>query len=70
MAWDETLDGLAFASSRHVTRSPLVGEFQAGFVIIAWGVRITAMQVLQSNEFHDQRNGLFQFSSASVSVKF
>ncbi len=37
---------------------------------MAWGVRFTAEQVLQSNEFIGQRNGLFQFTSASVSVKF
>lgn len=70
VAWDETLDGLPFATSRHVTRSPFVGEFQAGFTLMAWGARFTAMQVVQSNEFTGQRNGLFQFSSASVSVKF
>jgi lipid A 3-O-deacylase len=70
VAWDETLDGLPFATSRHVTRQPFVGEFQAGFTIMAWGARFTAMQVLQSNEFIGQRNGLFQFTSASVSVKF
>jgi lipid A 3-O-deacylase len=70
VAWDETLDGLPFATSRHVTRSPFVGEFQAGFTLMAWGARFTAMQVVQSNEFTGQHNGLFQFSSASVSVKF
>jgi lipid A 3-O-deacylase len=70
VAWDETLDGLPFAHSPHVTRSPFVGEFQAGFTLIAWGLRFTAMQVLQSNEFRSQGNGLFQFTSASVSVKF
>ena len=70
VGWDETLDGLPFAASRHVDRVPFVGEFQAGFTIMAWGLRFTAMQVLQSNEFRSQGNGLFQFSSASVSVKF
>jgi hypothetical protein len=70
VAWDETLDGLPFATSRHVTRQPFVGEAQFGFTLMAWGARFTAMQVLQSNEFLGQRNGLFQFTSASVSVKF
>ena len=70
IAWDETLDGLPFATSRNVGRQPFVGEFQAGFTIIAYGVRFTAMQVVQSNEFKTQRNPIFQFSSASVSVKF
>jgi lipid A 3-O-deacylase len=70
VAWDETLDGLPFARSRHVGRVPIVGEVQAGFVLMAWGARFTAMQVIQSSEFHGQTNGLFQFSSVSVSVKF
>ena len=70
VAWDETLDGLPFATSRHVTREPFVGEAQFGFTLMAWGARFTAMQVLQSNEFVHQGNGLFQFTSASVSIKF
>jgi hypothetical protein len=70
VAWDETLDGLPFATSRHVSRLPFVGEFQAGFTIMAWGIRFTAMQVVQSNEFRGQQNGTFQFSSGSISVKF
>ena len=70
VAWDETLDGLPFATSRHVSRVPFVGEFQAGFTLMAFGARFTAMQVLQSNEFRGQGNGLFQFTSASVSFKF
>lgn len=70
VAWDETLDGLPFATSRHVSRDPLVGEAQFGVTVLAWGARFTASQVLQSNEFRGQRNGLFQFTSASVSVKF
>ncbi|MSP03455.1 MAG: lipid A deacylase LpxR family protein [Acetobacteraceae bacterium] len=70
VAWDETLDGLPFSNSRRVNASPFVGEFQAGITLMAWGARLTAMQVLQSNEFRGQRNGLFQFTSLSVSVKF
>jgi lipid A 3-O-deacylase len=70
VAWDETLDGLPFAKSRHVTRNPIVGEVQAGITLMAWGARLTAMQVIQSSEFRHQTNGLFQFSSVSVSVKF
>lgn len=70
VAWDETLDGLPFGASRHVTRQPFVGEAQFGFALMAWGVRLTALQVLQSNEFTGQRGGLFQFTSAAISVKF
>ena len=70
VAWDETLDGLPFGSSRHVTRTPLVGEFQAGVTLMAFGMRITALHVVQTQQFRSQRDGLFQFSSASISVKF
>jgi lipid A 3-O-deacylase len=70
VAWDETLDGLPFATSRHVSRVPLVGEFQAGLTVMVWGARFTASQIVQSNEFRGQSNGLFEFTSVSVSVKF
>ena len=70
VAWDETLDGLPFSNSRRVTANTFVGEAQFGLAVMAWGARLTVMHVLQSNEFRSQRNGTFQFSSASVSVKF
>jgi hypothetical protein len=70
VAWDETLDGLPFGSSRHVTREPFVGEFQAGIAFLIWGMRITGTQVLQTHEFVSQRAGLFSFSSVSLSMKF
>ena len=70
VAWDETLDGLPFQTSRHVTCNPFVGEFQAGITVMAWGARLTALQVVQSNEFKTQGNGAFTFSSVSISFKF
>jgi lipid A 3-O-deacylase len=70
VAWDETLDGEPFVSSRHVSRLPLVGEAQAGFAAIYHGVRLTVTQVLRSNEFRGQTNGTFTFTSAALSVKF
>ena len=70
VVWDETLDGLPFGTSRHVSRTPGVGEFQAGVVLMAWGMRLTAAQVLQTQEFRSQKSGLFQFSSVSLSMKF
>ncbi|MBV9248006.1 MAG: lipid A deacylase LpxR family protein [Acetobacteraceae bacterium] len=70
VAWDETLDGLPFGSSRHVSRVPFVGELQAGFTLIVWGIRLTASQTWQTAEFRTQRPGLFQFTSASLSFKF
>jgi hypothetical protein len=70
VAWDETLDGEPFVNSRHVSRIPLVGEFQAGFAMIFRGVRLAVTHVVQSNEFRGQTNGTFQFTSGAISVKF
>ena len=70
VGWDETLDGLPFESSRHVTRQPFVGEGQFGVAVIAGGMRLTATQVIQSNEFRSQTNGLFTLTSVAVSFKF
>ncbi len=70
VAWDETLDGTPFGASRNVTRTPFVGELQGGVVLMAWGMRVTAAHILRSQEFANQRDGLFQFSSLSVAFKF
>jgi lipid A 3-O-deacylase len=70
VAWDETLDGLPFASSRHVSRTPMVGELQGGLAVMAYGMRVTASHTLRTHEFSSQRAGLFQFSSLALSVKF
>jgi len=70
VAFDETLDGLPFQNTRHVSRLPMVGEFEAGFAIVTHGMRLTATQVVQSNEFRGQTNGRFQFSSVALSFKF
>ena len=70
VAWDETLDGLAFARSRHVSREPLVGELEGGIALLIDGWRLTASQVLQTAEFQTQNAGLFQFTSISASFKF
>ena len=70
VGWDETLDGEPFVNSRHVSRIPLVGEFQAGFAVMYRGMRLAVTHVLRSNEFRGQTNGTFQFTSGSLSVKF
>lgn len=70
VAWDETLDGLPFGASRHVTRTPFVGEAQGGLSVIVKGWRLTAAHVIRSREFSGQRGGAFQFSSFSLSTKF
>jgi hypothetical protein len=71
VAWDETLNGEPFANTRHVPRSPLVGEFEVGLVvIIANDIRASFTQVWQTHEFYGQYGHLFEFSSAALSIKF
>jgi lipid A 3-O-deacylase len=70
VAFDETLEGEPFTHTRHVSANPLVGELEVGLVLMAGGVRISFVEVLQTQEFQHQQGGLFQFSSASLSVKF
>ena len=48
----------------------LLARIQFGFTVMAGGIRLTAMHVLQTHEFATQRYDLFQFSSGSISVKF
>lgn len=71
VAWDETLDGEPLASTRHVSRRPLVGEFQVGLtVMLANSVRASFTHVWQTHTFYGQFGHMFQFSSAALSVKF
>lgn len=71
IAWDETLDGEPFASTRHVGRVPLVAEFQVGAVImLSNSVRASLTQVWQTQEFRGQYGHMFSFSSAAISLKF
>jgi hypothetical protein len=68
--YDETLDGEPFAGTTHVSRVPFVGEMEAGIAVIAFGMRLSFTEVVQTQEFRGQTGGLFKFSTASLSVKF
>lgn len=71
VAWDETLNSDPFTSTRHVSRTPLVAEFQVGLVMMAANcVRVSLTQVWQTHEFYGQYGHLFEFTSAALSVKF
>jgi len=70
VAWDETLDGLPFATSRHVSREPVVGELRGGVAFLFGRMRLAASHVIQTREFRGQRGGLFQFSSVSLGAGF
>ncbi|GAC1344236.1 MAG: lipid A deacylase LpxR family protein [Acetobacteraceae bacterium] len=68
---DVFLDGSTFRShSPSVSKRTLVGEFEAGAAIMAYGVRIAYTQTWQTPEFGRQRAGLFNFGSLSASVRF
>ena len=70
IARDIFLDGSTFQDSPHVSKKWLLGEFQAGLAVMAYGVRITYTQVWQTPSFTAQKAGLFNFGSLAASVRF
>jgi lipid A 3-O-deacylase len=63
------LDGNSFAKSQSVPKKTLVADFQAGVAIIVSGVRLTASEVIRTQEFVHQ-HGNDQFGSISASFNF
>ena len=63
------LDGNTFATSISVEKKTLVADFQAGVAIIVYGVRLTASEVIRTQEFVGQ-HGNDQFGSISASFNF
>ncbi len=72
IARDVFLDGSTFRDSQgpHVTKRPLVGEFEGGLAVMAYGMRVTYTQTWQTEEFKGQKAGLFNFGSLALSAKF
>ena len=70
VAHDATLQGNVFQDSPNVKITPLVGEAEFGFAVMAYGTRLTYTQVLQTAEFQHQKGGLHQFGSLALSVRF
>lgn len=71
VARDEFLDGSTFRSnSPHVSKIPYVGELEAGVGLIIHGVRVSYVQTWQTQEFHGQKSGLFNFGSVALSAHF
>lgn len=70
VGYDLLLQSNPFRSGPHVSKTWDVGEAQVGAAVMAFGVRVTAAYVIQSEEFENQRGGLHQFGSASVAVRF
>lgn len=69
VARDATLDGPLFRSSARVDRHPVVAEWQTGFSVMAWGVRITHVHVWQTPEFRGQLGGMHQFASLNIAIR-
>jgi lipid A 3-O-deacylase len=70
VGYDMLLQSAPFRSGPHVDAVWDVAEFQAGFAMMAHGVRLTLAWVAQTQEFKGQTGGLHQFGVASVSVRF
>ena len=63
------LDGNTFAKSLSVPKKTLVADFQVGAAFIVYGVRLTASEVIRTQEFIGQ-HGNDQFGSISASFNF
>jgi hypothetical protein len=66
---DIFLDGNSFATSQSVPKKTWVADFQAGAAIIVYGIRLTATEVIRTEEFHGQ-HGPDEFGSISASFNF
>lgn len=70
VAYDLLLQATPFRGGPHVSETWDVGELQAGFAVMAYGLRLTVAYVAQTQEFRNQTGGLHQFGSASISLRF
>ncbi len=70
VAYDVTLNGNLWQDSRSVTVTPMVAEFQGGVALMYDDVRLTYMQVVQTQEYAHQKGGLHQFGSLALSLRF
>ena len=73
VAYDASLQGDLFRNndtSPHVSKKWDVGEMEAGLAVLVYGLRIAYTQTWQTEEFHGQKGGLFNFGSLTVSGKF
>ena len=63
------LDGNTFATSLSVRKKTLVADFEAGVAVIVYGVRLTAQEVVRTEEFYGQ-HGNDVYGSISASFNF
>jgi hypothetical protein len=70
VAYDTTLDGDLFQSSRSVKRVPYLGEAELGAALLIAGTRLTYTQVIQTQEYRHQKGGPHEFGSLAWSLRF
>ena len=64
------LNGDMWGISPSAAPIPYLGEVEAGFAIMVWGMRLTYTQVMQSQAFQHEKGGPPQFGSLALSVRF
>ncbi|GGF05181.1 membrane protein [Aliidongia dinghuensis] len=67
---DVTIDGNDFRNSATASRMPFVGELEAGVAFLAYGMRISYTQVVQTEQVYGQHGGPHQFGSLTLSAHF
>jgi hypothetical protein len=70
VGYDLLLQAAPFRSGPHVATLWDVAEMQAGFAVMAAGMRLTVAYVAQTAEFHGQNGGIHQFGMAALSIRF
>lgn len=63
------LDGNAFQNSASVDKKTLVGDWQAGLVVVVGNVRLAYTQVFETKQFYGQNYG-DSYGSLSMSIRF
>lgn len=69
VAQDIFLAGNTFSAGPHVTASPFLGSFEAGIAMIFDGIRISYTQVFQTNAWHGQQGGMFNFGALELAAR-
>jgi len=70
VARDITLDGSDMVAGPSVAHKPWLGEAQAGFAVMGYGMRLSYTHIVQTQQFQRQKGGLHQLGSLALSAKF
>jgi hypothetical protein len=65
------VQGNDFQSSRGVALTPMQADLEVGAAIIVYGLRVSATEVFETPEFHNQAPpAFFQYGSVAISARF